>query len=185
MRRTSAESGAATRPINNITPIFSTGSRACNPPQWISGRHRRAGSGDPRSGYVRGCPRSSRRITLAVDVAKVHGMSPMLAFVNSPKLMDDHPALRMFVRDRDAVGLPARCRTLRCRPYVTRCRCFNGRDQGGCGSCRRTVGNGRGCYGSGTIWRPTFTVVAYVVGSGTPASTNASWRSRHLLQVPQ
>src|SRR6185436_2732333 len=32
---------------------------------------------------------------------------------------------------------------------------------------------------------PTCCLVAYVVGSSTPASTKASWRSRHLLHSPQ
>jgi hypothetical protein len=45
-------------------------------------------------------------------------------------------------------------------------------------SSSRTEGSPYSC-------RPTLTVFAYVVGSGTPASTKASWRSRHLLQVPQ
>lgn len=34
----------------------------------------------------------------------------MLASINSAKLLEDHPALRNFVLDRNAVGLPPRYR---------------------------------------------------------------------------
>src|SRR5439155_18467838 len=59
------------------------------------------------------------------------------------------------------------------------------REEPGRGRAGRAAADDEHIYQVLGIYARTYRESMYSVGSGTPASRNASWRSRHLLQTPQ